>query len=929
MFNVDFLLLYSIKVLGEIMQDILNGIDLSTLSEKERKAVFEILNEVSKDGQSKKYNDILYADYNEVPVDIETFLKDRTYMGNSWHLPDGSFKLYPFWLNKLKQLFPNNIDTSVNNFIESGARGLGKSDVAVAIMQYLMYRVMCLKNPLAYFNMRPSEKIAFSFMNITEALAYDIGVSKFQSSIQLSPWFMERGTLSGTKEIMWNPPTYINIIIGSQPRHVIGQACFASFFDEISFIPTQDLDKQKRRAIDMIDTAIGGMKTRFTQGGKNPGIVILASSKRSEKSFLEEHMKKKAISEGDNTMIVDEAVWDVKPKGTYSDKTFRIAVGNRFLTSQIIKDDEENDIYTSQGYKIINAPIDLKPDFIDDIDRALCDFAGISSSDLSTYISGVRWEQCKCDDVENPFIKDIIEVGNAVDDKQQYSDFFDLSRVPSKLKSKPLFIHLDMSISGDKTGIGGTWIYGKKPSEPGRPTSNDLYFQPAFAVSVKAPKGYQISFEKNRQFIRWLRQQGFNIKLVSADTFQSYDLLQQLKTEHFNTDILSVDRVSSDRICIPYQYFRSVIYEQRLRLFKKCDTLTNEVISLERNNNTGKIDHPDHGCFTGDTNVSLIDGREVSFFDLVKEWEDGKDNFVYSINLEKGIIEPKKINKAWRTKKDSDLVAVTLDNGEIIKCTPDHKFMTKDGNYVQAQDLLPGESLMSLCKKYFNEGTSDYKMYYEPIKNKWHFEHKRVAIKIYGKKYLVRHRNFKDNSLNNVTSNEIQQKISKQTSLRKWCNNGIIEKFLLKNVHIQNVSVPKKINHKVVSIQVLNERADVYDIEIEDNHNFALSSGVFVHNSKDIADAMCGSIFQASKYADQYVYEYGDDLETSISVSMTNNTSDLELQQINIDFEDEMKKAFSELHPNKNAKDIDFGFGPAKPVFDDSAAYVSQGIMVW
>mgnify|MGYP006935594051 FL=1 len=30
--------------------------------------------------------------------------------------------------------------------------------------------------------------------------------------------------------------------------------------------------------------------------------------------------------------------------------------------------------------------------------------------------------------------------------------------------SKPLFIHLDMSISGDMTGIAGTWIIGKKVS---------------------------------------------------------------------------------------------------------------------------------------------------------------------------------------------------------------------------------------------------------------------------------------------------------------------------------------------------------------------------------------------------------------------------------------------------------------------------------
>lgn len=152
-----------------------------------------------------------------------------------------------------------------------------------------------------------------------------------------------------------------------------------------------------------------------------------------------------------------------------------------------------------------------------------------------------------------------------------------------------------MSISGDKTGIAGTWVIGKKPSVPGQPISKDMYYQLAFNVSVKAPKGYQVSFEKNRQFIRWLREQGFRIKVVSCDTFQSYDLLQQLTAEKFKTEILSVDRVNTDRICVPYQHLKNVIYENRIKIYKKCDLLTEEITSLEKNNGTGKVDHPENG----------------------------------------------------------------------------------------------------------------------------------------------------------------------------------------------------------------------------------------------------------------------------------------------------------------------------------------------
>jgi DNA gyrase subunit B len=38
-------------------------------------------------------------------------------------------------------------------------------------------------------------------------------------------------------------------------------------------------------------------------------------------------------------------------------------------------------------------------------------------------------------------------------------------------------------------------------------------------------------------------------------------------------------------------------------------------------------------------------------------------------------------------------------------------------------------------------------------------------------------------------------------------------------------------NHKIKGIERLNERIEVYDIEVEGTHNFALASGVFVHNS--------------------------------------------------------------------------------------------------
>ena len=199
--------------------------------------------------------------------------------------------------------------------------------------------------------------------------------------------------------------------------------------------------------------------------------------------------------------------------------------------------------------------------------------------------------------MKNPFQKSVLVVGNAKDDKLQYYDFFNMDVIDPKMKSKPLYIHLDMSTTGDKTGIAGTWIKGKKLSVDGQPTNKDLFYQLAFSVSIKAPKGYQISFEKNRQFIRWLREKGFNIKCVSCDTYQSADLIQQLSAEGFKTETISVDRVK-DGICVPYQVFKSAIYESRIEMYDS-KLLTEEIVGLERNNN-GKIDHSPSGINSKD-----------------------------------------------------------------------------------------------------------------------------------------------------------------------------------------------------------------------------------------------------------------------------------------------------------------------------------------
>jgi hypothetical protein len=176
------------------------------------------------------------------------------------------------------------------------------------------------------------------------------------------------------------------------------------------------------------------------------------------------------------------------------------------------------------------------------------------------------------------------------------------------------------------------WIKGKKTSTQEN-QAKDLFYSLAFSVSIKAPKGRQISFEKNRNFIYWLKEQGFNIKGITSDTYQSYDTGQTLKSRGFPYEILSVDRVDTDRISKPYQYLKSTIYEKRIELYDSKN-LIDEIIDLERNINTGKVDHPDGGKKdVADALCGSVYNASKSAEQFAFEWGENLDTITKSNSL--------------------------------------------------------------------------------------------------------------------------------------------------------------------------------------------------------------------------------------------------------------------------------------------------------
>ena len=104
-------------------------------------------------------------------------------------------------------------------------------------------------------------------------------------------------------------------------------------------------------------------------------------------------------------------------------------------------------------------------------------------------------------------------------------------------------------------------------------------------------KGEQIPYYKIRRDIIKLRDQyGFNIVGITADGYQSADMLQQYSLQGIWTEVLSMDRAPSTA----YQFARTCIYDGRAKLPNE-PLLIRELTQLIENRRAQKVDHPVNG----------------------------------------------------------------------------------------------------------------------------------------------------------------------------------------------------------------------------------------------------------------------------------------------------------------------------------------------
>jgi len=193
--------------------------------------------------------------------------------------------------------------------------------------------------------------------------------------------------------------------------------------------------------------------------------------------------------------------------------------------------------------------------------------------------------------------------------------------------------------------------------------------------------------------------------------------LQMLEARGFKVDKQSLDRNKD-----AYINWRMAVEELRLRPYRHRHMLAEAENLLDTDK---KVDHPPVGCVTGDTKIRLLDGTCPPISDLV-----GRTGTVWVYaNDGHGNIVPAKATAARITRHINTLFKITLDNGQSIRCTPEHPFMLRDGNFRKASDLSPGDSLMPFHRKLYKVKYKKGSSYYEQVWSggNWRFTHQLVS----------------------------------------------------------------------------------------------------------------------------------------------------------------------------------------------------------
>jgi hypothetical protein len=506
----------------------------------------------------------------EKPVDAKTFVESPDYLGQpslskiQYEIVEAMSQIYR--KEDLEELY-GSVEGSryytkftKNEVILQLGKGSGKDFVSTVACAYVVYKLLCLKDPAVYYGKPAGDAIDIINVAINAQQAKNVFFKGFKTKIEKSPWFAGK----------YNPKAdsvefdkSITVYSGHSERESHeGLNLFMAVLDEISGFASEvgTGNEQGKTAENIYKAFRGTVDSRFPDLGK----VALLSFPRYQGDFISQRYEsviaEKETIERKHTFIINEDLPHDDP-------------GNQF---EIAWDED-----TIISYKIPKVLAFKKPTWEVNPTRKIDDFKIAFYTDLADAM--MRFA-CMPTYATDSFFKDrtklekVMTLRNPLDNFRRFDQAFQPD--PDKI----YYIHADLAQKHDKCAVAiahvDRWVSIQVIKD---------YEQVAPIVIVDAVAWWEpraegpVNLSEVKQWIMNLRRQGFNIGMVSFDRWQSFDIQNELQAVGIRTETVSVAKKH-------YEDLAMMVYEERVAI-PMIPILLEEMSELKIMKGN-RVDHP-------------------------------------------------------------------------------------------------------------------------------------------------------------------------------------------------------------------------------------------------------------------------------------------------------------------------------------------------
>ena len=568
------------------------------------------------------------------------------------------------------------------NFLCTGASRTGKSYGVRILLQRILYEMSCWENFPCLFNLSASTVPKIYWLSYTMNKAESTGLKGLIRMIDKSPYWQQPDLKRKPLESELVFP-FCEVRTGSNVSHIIGEDTLGCILDEANVRKVAkgtEVEETQKMYQEMRQRSV---MTYSNESGIWGGFSGIISSATTSSSFVALELER--AKKNDDTVIMEASVYEANPKN-FSKEKFPVFIGNGdiqpFIVDQIDSATTNliNETYgmTVKDFLETNpdliemVPVSIRKFYEEDLIFSLANMSGKVSYGNSKwlnkkYIANI-WNEDK-----KPFNTTYIKIG--IFDECDWELMLNEDYTMSDYHGENVYIHVDFGQKYDHTGFSALYYNTE---------SHKICSMFSFEGIVDLDKpDNQTDQTKIWQLIMLLYNWGANIKLVTGDIWAKSYLIPQAKRwkeshpDSFTGEYYSVDTDDMTAYMTMYNYMKVSLYS-----IPYYDIMETELKELEKNVQTGKIDHMNNPNPSKPTHFKdLIDGFAGASFMLSIH-----DNISYEeILMQQGI--ERQQNKI---KDDGFYSSIPLDEmpdpvDEIALFQ--HELYGEDSDYTLMSDL--------------------------------------------------------------------------------------------------------------------------------------------------------------------------------------------------------------------------------------------------